>query len=92
VSPLLLGAANLAIGILAVALLLCLVRLVRGPSVLDRILALDTLYVDTIALLVVVGIRFAEPAFFDGALVIALLGFVSTVALAKYQLRGDIID
>jgi len=92
VSPLLLGAANLAIGILAVALLLCLVRLVRGPSVLDRILALDTLYVDTIALLVVVGIRFAEPAFFDGALLIALLGFVSTVALAKYQLRGDIVD
>lgn len=91
-SPLLLGAANLAIGILAVALLLCLVRLVRGPSVLDRILALDTLYVDTIALLVVVGIRFAEPAFFDGALLIALLGFVSTVALAKYQLRGDIVD
>lgn len=91
-SPLLLGAANLAIGILAVALLLCLVRLVRGPGVLDRILALDTLYVDTIALLVVVGIRFAEPAFFDGALVIALLGFVSTVALAKYQLRGDIVD
>lgn len=91
-SPLLLGAVDLAIGILAVALLLCLVRLVRGPSVLDRILALDTLYVDTIALLVVVGIRFAEPAFFDGALVIALLGFVSTVALAKYQLRGDIVD
>jgi len=92
VSPLLLGAANLAIGILAIALLLCLVRMVRGPSVLDRILALDTLYVDTIALLVVVGIRFAEPAFFDGALVIALLGFVSTVALAKYQMRGDIVD
>lgn len=91
-SALLLGAANLAIGILAVALLLCLVRLVRGPSVPDRILALDTLYVDTIALLVVVGIRFAEPAFFDGALVIALLGFVGTVALAKYQLRGDIVD
>ncbi len=91
-SPLLLGAANLAIGILAIALLLCVGRLVRGPSVLDRILALDTLYVDTIALLVVVGIRFAEPAFFDGALVIALLGFVSTVALAKFQMRGDIVD
>jgi multicomponent K+:H+ antiporter subunit F len=92
VSPLLLGAANLAIGILAIAMLLCLARLVRGPSVPDRILALDTLYVDTIALLVVIGIRFAEPAFFDGALVIALLGFVGTVALAKYQLRGDIVD
>jgi multicomponent K+:H+ antiporter subunit F len=91
-SPLLLGAANVAIGILGIALLLCLGRLVRGPSLPDRILALDTLYVDTIALLVVVGIRFSEPAFFDGALVIALLGFIGTVALAKYQLRGDIVD
>lgn len=91
-SPLLLGAANLAIGLLAGAMLLCLLRLLRGPSLPDRILALDTLYVNTIALLVVVGIRFAEPAFFDGALVIALLGFIGTVALAKYQLQGDIVD
>ena len=60
----------------------------RARACADRILALDTLYVDTIALLVVVGIRFAESAFFDGALVIALLGFVSTVALAKYQPAG----
>lgn len=91
-SPLLLGAANLSIGLLAGAMLLCLLRLLRGPSLPDRILALDTLYVNTIALLVVVGIRFAEPAFFDGALVIALLGFIGTVALAKYQLQGDIVD
>jgi multicomponent K+:H+ antiporter subunit F len=91
-SPLLLGAANLAIGLLAGAMLLCLLRLLRGPSLPDRILALDTLYVNTIALLVVVGIRFAEPAFFDGALVIALLGFIGTVALAKFQLQGDIVD
>ncbi len=91
-SSLLLGAANLAIAILAIALLLCLVRLLRGPSALDRILALDTLYVDTIALLVVVGVRFSEPAFFDPALVIALLGFVSTVALAGYRLRGNVVD
>jgi multicomponent K+:H+ antiporter subunit F len=91
-SPLLLGAANLSIGLLAGAMLLCLLRLLRGPSLPDRILALDTLYVNTIALLVVVGIRFAEPAFFDGALVIALLGFIGTVALAKFQLQGDIVD
>jgi multicomponent K+:H+ antiporter subunit F len=91
-SPLLLGATTVAIGLLGLAMLLCLFRLVRGPSVPDRILALDTLYVDTIALLVVVGIRFAEPAFFDGALVIALLGFVSTVALAKFHLQGDVVD
>jgi multicomponent K+:H+ antiporter subunit F len=92
VSPLLLGAANLAIGLLGLALLLCLVRLVRGPSVPDRILALDTLYVEAVAMLVVIGIRFAERAYLDGALVIALLGFVGTVALAKYHLQGDIID
>jgi multicomponent K+:H+ antiporter subunit F len=77
---------------LAVALLLCLFRLVRGPSAQDRILALDTLYIDTLALLVVAGVRFAEPVFFDAALVIALLGFLGTVALAKFQLRGDILD
>jgi multicomponent K+:H+ antiporter subunit F len=85
-------AAEVAIALLAAALLLCLYRLLRGPSPQDRILALDTLYIDTLALLVVAGVRFAEPAFFDAALVIALLGFLGTVALAKFRLRGDILD
>lgn len=85
-------AANLAIGMLGLALLLCLARFVRGPSAQDRILALDSLYIDTLALLVVAGVRFAEPSYFDAALVIALLGFVGTVALAKFRLRGDIVD
>jgi len=85
-------ATSLALGLLAVAMLLCLLRLVRGPTAQDRILALDTLYIDTLALLVVAGVRYAEPTFFDAALVIALLGFLGTVALARFQLRGDILD
>ena len=91
-SPVVVGAATVAMNLLAVALLLCLYRLLRGPSAQDRILALDTLYIDTLALLVVAGVRFAEPVFFDAALVIALLGFLGTVALAKYRLGGDILD
>ena len=85
-------AAGIALAMLAAALLLCLLRLVRGPTAQDRILALDTMYINTIALLVVAGVRFAEPSYFDAALVIALLGFVGTVALAKFRLRGDILD
>jgi multicomponent K+:H+ antiporter subunit F len=92
VSAVVVAAANFALGMLAVALLLCLLRLVRGPSAPDRILALDTLYIDTVALLVVAGVRFAEPAFFDAALVIALLGFVGTVALARFRLGRNIVD
>jgi multicomponent K+:H+ antiporter subunit F len=92
VSPVVVTAAHLALLLLSAALLLCVYRLLRGPSPQDRILALDTLYIDTLALLVVAGVRFAEPAFFDAALVIALLGFLGTVALAKFRLRGDILD
>ena len=67
-------------------------RLVRGPSVPDRILALDTLYVNTIALLVLFGIHLGSDLFFEAALLIALMGFIGTVALCKYLLRGDIIE
>lgn len=86
------AAASVALAMLGLALLLCVLRLVRGPSPQDRILALDTMYVNATALLVVAGVRFAEPAMFDGALVIALLGFLSTVALARFQLRGECDD
>jgi len=67
-------------------------RLLRGPSAPDRILALDTLYVNTIALLVLLGIYLASNIYFEAALLIALMGFVGTVALCKYLLRGDIIE
>lgn len=74
------------------ALLLNLWRLIQGPSVLDRILALDTMYINSIALIVLLGLFFGSPLYFEGALLIAMLGFVSTAALCKYLLRGDIIE
>ena len=86
------AAADIALALLALAMLLCLVRLLRGPALADRILALDTLYINALAGLVVAGIRLAEPSFFDAALVIGMLGFVGTVAFAKYLLRGDLIE
>lgn len=67
-------------------------RLLRGPDAPDRILALDTLYVNTIALLVLLGIHLGNAIYFEAALLIAMMGFVGTVALAKYLLRGDIIE
>lgn len=67
-------------------------RLLRGPSLPDRILALDTLYINAIALLILLGIHLRSPMYFQAALLIALMGFVGTVALAKYLLRGDIIE
>jgi len=68
------------------------VRLRSGPDVLDRILALDTLYVNALALVVVIGVRLDDAVYFEAALVIGLLGFAGTVALARYLLRGDLID
>lgn len=79
-------------GLLLAALLLAFWRLLRGPTLPDRILALDTLYVDALALLIVLGIQFDSALYFEAALVIALLGFVGTVALSKFLLRGDIIE
>jgi multicomponent K+:H+ antiporter subunit F len=77
---------------IAVALLLNFYRLVRGPSMPDRILALDTMYINTTALLVLFGIYLNLTVFFEAALLIALMGFVGTVALCKYLLSGDIIE
>ena len=74
------------------AFLCSLWRLLRGPGLPDRILALDTLYVNTIALLMLFGIQHDTQFLFEAALVVALLGFVGTVALAKYVTRGDIIE
>ena len=81
-----------AIGALAISMVLALVRMLRGPALPDRILALDTLYINSMALLILVGIRFSTELFFEAALVIAMLGFVGTIALSKYLMRGDIVE
>ena len=67
-------------------------RLIVGPTVTDRILALDTMYINCIALIVMLGIYFHTSLYYEAALLIAMLGFVSTAALSKYLLRGDIIE
>ncbi len=82
----------IAFALVAGAVAMSFWRLLRGPSTPDRILALDTLYVNTIALLVLLGIHLGTALLFEAALLIALMGFVGTVALCKYLLRGDIIE
>ncbi|WP_296808591.1 K+/H+ antiporter subunit F [Thiocapsa sp.] len=85
-------AVSIAFALVSAALLLSLWRLLRGPDKPDRILALDTLYINTIALLVLLGIHLGSSLYFEAALLIAMMGFVGTVALCKYLLRGDIIE
>jgi multicomponent K+:H+ antiporter subunit F len=77
---------------IALALILNLYRIVVGPTAADRILALDTLYINSIALLIVFSLHVGNTMYFEGALLIAVMGFVGTVALSKYLLRGDIIE
>lgn len=81
-----------ALGAIGLAMLLSLWRLLRGPTVPDRILALDTLYVNTIALLILFGMYLDTSIYFEAALIIAMLGFVGTVMLCKYVLRRDIVE
>jgi multicomponent K+:H+ antiporter subunit F len=85
-------ALDITLVMVAVSMLLSFVRLAAGPTLPDRILALDTLYINAIAFLVVFGMRVESAIYFEAALLIAMMGFVGTVALAKYLLRGDIIE
>lgn len=79
-------------GMIGVSLLLNLARFMRGPHMIDRIIALDTMYINAIALIVLLGIFMGSPLYYEGALLIAMLGFVSTSAVCKFILRGDIIE
>ena len=79
-------------GCYAVALILDLWRIARGPDAADRILALDTMVINVIALLVLYGIWRGTAVYFEAAMLIAMVGFVSTVAYCRFILRGDIIE
>lgn len=76
----------------AVAQMLSMIRVVIGPSTGDRILALDTMVVNAIGLIVLLGISQGTRIYFEAAMIIAMLGFVSSVAYARFVLRGDIIE
>lgn len=78
-------------GAFALAMLLSLVRLWIGPSLPDRVLALDTLYINTMALLVLIGLWIRDAVYFEAALLIAMLGFISTVALSRYLAKGKVV-
>ncbi|WP_345799631.1 K+/H+ antiporter subunit F [Halomonas dongshanensis] len=74
------------------AMLLCMIRLLLGPTAQDRVLALDTLWMCAMLLALALGLRFASVIYFEAAMLIALTGFVSTVALTKFLMRGEVIE
>jgi multicomponent K+:H+ antiporter subunit F len=78
--------------LLGLAMLFALVRLLSGPRAQDRVLALDTLYVNAMLLVLTFGIRQGSELYFEAALAIGVLGFVSTAAAAKFLLRGEVIE
>lgn len=78
--------------LLALAMMCAVIRLLRGPRAHDRVLALDTLYVDAMLLMLTFGMREATTLYFEIALAIAVVGFVSTAALARFLLRGEVIE
>lgn len=78
--------------VIAIAIFACIIRLIIGPSVVDRLLALDTLFLNIVCLIVILGIYWATTSMFEAALLVAMLGFVSTAALARYFTTGHVID
>lgn len=76
----------------AIATAFAAFRLVRGPGAQDRVLAFDTMYINGMLSLLMLGMRSSSTAYFDMALLIALFGFVGTIALAKFLLRGEVIE
>jgi len=85
-------AIDYALGCTILAMLFCTIRLLIGPAAHDRVLALDTLWMCGMLLALILGIRFSSQIYFEAALLIAILGFVSTIALAKFLMRGEIIE
>lgn len=85
-------AVNFAMVCFLLAMVCALLRLLRGPTAQDRILALDTLYITGMLIILTLGIGFGAVVYFDVALLIALFGFVGSAAMAKFLLRGEVIE
>jgi len=91
-ASILLWSVGIAQFLLVAAMACCVYRLVRGPRAQDRVLGVDALYVSGTLLLLTFGMRTGSTLYFEAALVIALLGFISTAALAKFLMRGEVIE
>ncbi len=76
----------------SLAMICAVLRLLRGPTAQDRVLALDTLYVNGMLTVLVLGIRLGSAVYFDIALLIAMFGFVGSAAMSKFLLRGEVIE
>ena len=85
-------ALDIAVGAIALAMQLCTWRLIKGPQSIDRVLAVDTLYINAVALVLLLGIRLQTSLLFEAALIVAMLGFATTVGLTRYLTRGDVIE
>lgn len=90
--PILSWALPTALGMLVLAMVLALLRLLKGPSAQDRVLALDFMYLTGMLLMLVLGILYGSSTYFEAALLIALFSFVSSTAMAKFLLRGEVIE
>ncbi|KOF14188.1 MULTISPECIES: K+/H+ antiporter subunit F [Ensifer] len=77
---------------LGLAMAFALYRMVKGPRAQDRILGLDTLYINAMLMLLSFGIRTANSIYFESALIVALIGFVSSIAFGKFLMRGEVIE
>jgi multicomponent K+:H+ antiporter subunit F len=91
-TPILFWALKLALLLLAVAMTCAVARLLVGPTAQDRVMALDCLYINGMLMMVVLGIVYTSNVYFEAAMLIALFGFVSSTALAKFLLRGEVIE
>jgi multicomponent K+:H+ antiporter subunit F len=91
-SPLLSMAINATLVLYLLAMLLGLLRMLRGPSSQDRVLALDFIFVVAMLVMLVLAVRYNSTMYFEGALLMALFGFIGSVALAKFLLRGEVIE
>lgn len=91
-SPVLSWALPVALLLLAAAMVLCLVRMLKGPAAQDRVLALDCMYLNGMLFMLVLGIYYGSANYFEVAMLIALLGFASSTAMAKFLLRGEVIE
>jgi multicomponent K+:H+ antiporter subunit F len=83
---------RLALGCLVLAMGFALIRLVRGPTAQDRILAFDCLNLDAILLMLTLGLSYRSGTYLEAALLVALIGFVGTTAMSKFLLRGEVIE
>ena len=91
-TPVLQGAILVALGCLTLAIVFALVRMIVGPRAEDRVLAFDCLYLNTMLVIVTLGLLYRSSSYFEAALLIAIFGFVASSAMAKFLLRGEIIE